>query len=132
VIAIGGTFEARSAGPVAAGAPRFEAPWGCASEDDCLFARGYADAGGNIAHLRHLLQDVRPCEGEWRTVYTNGYVSAFQFTPGSWATAARATGMPDPLDPYQVGVNVAWWIQHIIDPGSSDGWPTCWWRGLAP
>jgi hypothetical protein len=58
--------------------------------------------------------------------YENGYVSRFQFNYGSWKTASTATGFRDEHDPYQVGVNVAWWITHIEDPGSKDGWPTCW------
>src|SRR3990167_8027346 len=55
------------AGPGAArlwaAAPDTEAPWGCLSEDDCEFARGYVDAGGPLQYLRHLIQDVRPCAG---------------------------------------------------------------------
>ena len=109
-----------------------EAPWGCLTSEDCEFARGYVDAGGPLVYLRHLLQDVRPCEGNFGVAYDNGYLSAFQFTPGSWSSAARATGMANPLDPYQVGVNVAWWILHIADPGSTEGWPTCWHRGSIP
>jgi hypothetical protein len=63
--------------------------------------------------------------------YENGYLSAFQFTPGTWAAAARATGFADPLNPYDVGRNVAWLVQRV-DPGSTGGWPVCWWRGLVP
>jgi len=134
-VAKGGTVEAAHR-PAGVGHPRLEAPWGCVTEDDCEFARGYVDGGGRVDYLRHLLQDVRPCEGEWRTVYTNGYVSAFQFTPGTWAAAAKRTGATDPLDPYSVGINVAWLIGELertgVGPGSTGGWPTCWWRGLAP
>src|SRR3990167_10485294 len=96
---------------------------------DCLFAAGYRDAGGPERYLEHLLRDVRPCEGEWGVAYTGPHVSAFQFDRGSWAIAARATGFTEALDPYSVGFNVAWWILHIKDPGSTEGWPTCWYAG---
>jgi hypothetical protein len=76
--------------------------------------------------------DVRPCEGEWGVEYGNGYVSAFQFTHGTWANAASHTGQSDPLRPYDVGVNVAWLLAQITNPGSTGGWPTCWWRGSIP
>lgn len=106
------------------------------SPDDCAFAQGYVDAGGPVVYLRHLVEDVLPCEGEWRTVYTNGYVSAFQFTPGTWGTAARGTGLTDPLDPFHVGANVAALINDLerrgVSPGSSAGWPVCFWRGSIP
>ena len=87
------------------------------------------DGGGKTVYLTHLLRDVGPCEGgpDWSVRdYHNGYTSRFQFSYGSWATASRATGFTDGTDPYQVGRNVAWWINAIADPGSTDGWPTCW------
>ena len=76
-----------------------------------------------------MLENVAPCEGgpDWSIAnYGNGYVSRFQFNAGSWSTVARATGFRDGTDPYAVGANVAWWITHIKDPGSTEGWPTCW------
>lgn len=103
----------------------------CLTEEDC-FAQGYLDAGGPPVYLRHLLEDVRPCEGAWGVRYENGYVSAFQFAPSSWSTSASATGFWEPLDPYSVGVNVAWWIQHIDNPGSTAGWPVCFHTGGWP
>jgi hypothetical protein len=113
---------------------QLEAP--CAPEADCLFAAGYLDHGGPPGYLRHLLDDVRPCEGEWWIVYDNGYMSALQFTPGTWAGVARKTQLWDPLDPYHVGANVAALINDLEragrSPGSTGGWPTCWWRGLTP
>lgn len=113
-----------------------EAPWGCTSDEDCLFARGFVDAGGPLQYLRHLLEDVRPCEGNFGVAYANGYVSAFQFTPGTWAAMARKTGLWDPLNPYDVGANVAALIVELersgVSPGSSGGWPVCFWRGSIP
>lgn len=131
-VAKGGTVEAHGhpAGHISSVAHN-EAP--CS---DCAFAQGYIDAGGPERYLRHLVEDVRPCEGEWGVAYANRYVSAFQFTPGTWAAAASRTGRADPLDPYDVGANVAWLINDLerrgISPGSTAGWPTCWWRGLVP
>jgi hypothetical protein len=103
--------------------------WQCGSPQDCLFAYGYLQHQGPTVHLRRLLENVAPCEGgpDWDVHdYHNGYLSRLQFTPGSWATAAHATGLDDFTDPYSVGANVAWWISHIDDPGSSEGWPVCW------
>lgn len=89
------------------------------------------DGGGPVAYVSHLARDVRPCEGDWGVAYENGYVSAFQFTPSTWRAAAAGTGLGDPLNAYHVGANVAWLVQRV-DPGSSGGWPSCWWRGLVP
>lgn len=108
-------------------------PW---TPDDCAFAQGYLDGAGPERYLRHLVEDVRPCEGEWGVVYGNGYRSAFQFTAGTWAAMARRTDLWDPMDPYHVGANVAALINDLerrrVSPGSTGGWPTCWWRGLVP
>jgi len=116
-------------GPALPVAPSCPAQW---SPQDCSFAQGYVDAGGPLVYLRHLLEDVLVCEGgpDWSVKdYANGYVSRAQFHPGSWATASRATGFPDPNDPYSVGVNVAWWILALAaegsGPGGSGGWG-CW------
>jgi len=40
--------------------------------------------------------------------------------------AAKGTCHSDVNNPYDVGLNVAWWINAISDPGSTEGWPTCW------
>jgi len=82
----------------------------------------------------HLLRNVGPCEGgpTFRNDYGNGYVSRFQFHPGSWATAAAISGYNDGGDPYHVGANVATWIRLIGGreaAGTTSGWPVCWWRG---
>jgi hypothetical protein len=103
--------------------------WRCGSPQDCRFADGYLQHGGPVVHLQHLLEDVAPCEGgpDWSVQdYGNGYISRFQFNPGSWSTAAKSTGFKDGNDPYAVGVNVAWWLANIKDPGSTEGWPVCW------
>src|SRR3990167_8412106 len=114
-------------------------PWAAAPDTecdaDCLFAAGYRDAGGPERYLRHLVEDVLPCEGapDWSIIdYRNGYVSRAQFSPDSWRSAAAHTGVTAP-DPYSVGRQVAWWINAIeregLSPGSTAGWPTCWYAG---
>ena len=86
---------------------------------------GYRDAGGREDYLAHIVGAVIPCEYGWEPyVKVNYYESRAQFDPGSWATA----GGGDPADDYTVGRNVANWIAMIDDPGSTSGWPTCWWR----
>ena len=101
------------------------------NDPDALFSEGYLAGGGPLHYLRHLVEDVRPCEGEWGVEYHNGYLGAFQFTPGTWGAAARATGFGDYMDPYHVGRNVAWLVQRV-DPGSTGGFPHCWWVGNVP
>ena len=101
---------------------------------DGAFLQGYRDFGGNAAWEAHFLNDVLPCEsGHWgQDWYANGYRSRAQFHPGSWATASAITGQIDGSDPYAVGANVAVWSNLIAHPGSTAGWPTCWWRGVVP
>ncbi len=93
------------------------------------FSDGYAAYQGEPAWLAHFVNVVLPCESsEWGGWYSNGYVSRAQFSPGSWATAVQHTALADPTDPYHVGANVAYWSGAIDHPGSSAGWPTCWWQ----
>ena len=101
-------------------------------QEDGAFLQGYRDYGGNPAWEAHWLLDVLPCEsGHWgQDWYANGYRSRAQFHPGSWATASAITGQIDGSDPYAVGANVAAWSNLIAHPGSTAGWPTCWWRGV--
>lgn len=104
--------------------------------EHAAFARGYRDAGGPEALLAHVLADVLPCESsgadyiDW-TPRANGYISAAQFHPGSWASARRV-GDADPADPYEVGYAVGRWL-GLIGPesaGTRAGWLVCWWRGV--
>ena len=104
-------------------------------DGDAAFIAGYLDHGGNPAWQAHFLYDVAPCEGgpTWGIAdYGNGYISRLQFHPGSWATAATHTGLWDGADPYHVGANVAWWSGAIDHPGTTSGWPYCWWVGSVP
>jgi len=98
------------------------------------FRQGYRDFGGREGWLEHFVQDVfSSCESTvWGGWYSNGYVSRAQFHPDSWATTVRNTGLVEPTDPYVVGGNVAWWSNAIRHPGSTAGWPTCWWWGNIP
>jgi hypothetical protein len=124
--------------PVQPAAPALPLPSPAAAPvgaGDALFAQGYLDHGGDPALLDHLLVNVLPCEGgpTFRNDYGNGYISRAQFHPGSWATAARYTGLSDGANPYHVGANVAVWIRLIgggSAAGTTSGWPVCWWRGL--
>lgn len=106
-------------------------------DNDSLFAAGYLDGDGDPRLLAHLLQEVLPCEGGDRWDHDDSlHVSRAQFSRGSWATAAAATGYRDPRNPYHVGYNVAWWLGALEregrSPGSSAGWPSCWWTGVVP
>jgi hypothetical protein len=112
-----------------------------AGDGHAEFSAGYLDHGGDPSLLAHLLANVLPCEStgsdwiDWTVHLTkpNGYRSAAQFHPGSWATAVRHTSLGDDTDPYHVGANVATWIRLIGGreaAGTTSGWPSCWWRGL--
>ena len=103
------------------------------SDPSGAFADGFRAWGGREEWLEHFVNDVLPCESsEWGGWYDNGYVSRGQFDPGSWATAVGNTGLSDPTNPYAVGAAIAWWSNAIEHPGSTGGWPTCWWRGVVP
>lgn len=101
------------------------------------FRQGYRDFGGNPAWEEHFVTDViLGCENStygwvWHPEASH-YITVAQFHPASWATAARATELDDPNDPYHVGAAVAWWSNAIEHPGGTGGWPTCWWEGVVP
>jgi len=87
------------------------------------FLAGYRGAGGAANYEAHIVEDVIPCEYGWEPWQPgNGYLSRAQFDPQSWETA----GGGDPADDYTVGANMARWMA-MVDPGSSAGWPVCWW-----
>jgi hypothetical protein len=96
------------------------------------FIAGYNDAYGPPQYLDRLLYRTIPCEyggGDfvraWRPYdHANpNYYSRAQFHPDSWARA----GGGDPYNDYDVGRNVANWLNRISEPGGSGGWPVCWW-----
>ena len=100
--------------------------WAC-------FRQGYRDFGGNPEWEDRFVDVIDTCESpghEWNDVYPL-YVSRAQFDPRSWATAADATTLADPANPYHVGANVAVWSRLIEHPGGSGGWPGCW-QGVGP
>ena len=106
-------------------------------DGDALFSRGFIDGGGDPGLLRHLLEDLLPCEGGSSWDHEDAYhVSRAQFAHGTWNAAARATGRWDFRDPYDVGFNVAWLLDYLqragVSPGSTGGWPTCYWVGNVP
>ena len=123
------------AAPTPTALPVLPSPTPAPLEGDAAFSAGYLDHGGNPAWLAHFLYDVAPCEGgpAWGIGdYGNGYVSRLQFHPQSWATAVAHTGLSNPVDPYHVGANVAWWSNASDSPEGTGGWPHCWWVGDVP
>ncbi len=81
------------------------------------FIQGYRAHSGNPAWERRWVEIVIPCEGgefEWGWHWGESFhLSVAQFEPGSWATAAEATGLGDPENLYHVGANVAWWSSEV-------------------
>ena len=128
-------------GPTAVAEPRAIEPTrsvpAVANTEAARFSRGYLDYGGRADWLAHFVNDVIPgCENKgygwvWHPE-ASAYVSVAQFDSGSWATASANTGLSDPWDLYHVGANVAQWSNAINHPGSSGGWPHCWWVGAVP
>jgi hypothetical protein len=92
------------------------------------FRRGYRDASGPEALLEHFIANVIPCESDWNLQPKGQHVSAAQFSADSWVKARRSPDS-DPTNPYEVGFAVGRWLNLISEPGSSAGWPTCFWRG---
>lgn len=103
------------------------------------FRRGYRDAKGPERWLEHFIVNVGPCESsgedyiDW-TPRESGFLTAFQFHPGTLETIEGEIGLVWRIDPYDVGKAVATWI-NMIGPtrtklGSTSGWPVCFWRGL--
>lgn len=89
------------------------------------FIRGYRDLGGNPAWETRFTQQVIPCESGWEWQRGDSFhVSVAQFSPASWATASKATGLADPESLYHVGANVAWWSSEV-GPEPPGGW-SCW------
>lgn len=89
------------------------------------FIDGLHDGGwlDGDAHIRRMVW----CESGWRIETEGQFLGLAQFHKGSWAIAARATGFDDWRNPYHQGFNTAYWINVIWLPGSSAGWPNCWW-----
>ena len=104
---------------------------GLQSDPERDFRQGYRDHGGNPAWEDHVIYDViLGCEHKsgWEWLGGNEYLSIAQFHPDTWARVASATGLDDPTNLYHVGANVAYWSNRV-DPGSTAGWPVCWWKG---
>lgn len=95
------------------------------------FDRGYLEHGGRVEWLPRFRYIIPTCEGGQWAGYNgqNGYYSRAQFTLGSWRSAEGFAGRPlDPDDPYDTGAAVALWSNAIDHPGSTAGWPVCWYR----
>ena len=87
------------------------------------FFDGYRDAGGqDEGRVAAMIQ----CESSWRLDQGGYHLGLAQFDPGTWATVSAITGYADWLNPYHQGANVATWAS-MISPGTSAGWPSCWW-----
>lgn len=99
------------------------------------FRAGYGAWNGNPAWEWRFLRMVgggyiseqcpngESASWEWRWG-DSFHLSPLQFHPGSWRSAAAATGLGDPTDNFHVGANAAWWSSRV-DPGGAGGW-ACW------
>ena len=102
--------------------PPLRAGEGLPSLPIAAFIRGYRDLGGNRAWERRFIEVVIPCENGWHWDWGQSFhLSVAQFEPGSWATAAEATGLADPENLYHVGAAVAWWSNEV-GPEAPAGW----------
>lgn len=98
----------------------------------CPFYAGYLDGSRGEAWLLDLavhVADVIDCESGWQTRPEGYHLGLGQFAPETWAANARAGA--DPGDPYEQGFAVATLIRRLgergVSPGSTAGWPACWW-----
>jgi len=104
---------------------------GCAYLD---FLQGYRDAGGPVYYEGHLVNDVIPCESTWNpwAISPVGDAGLLQFAAVTWGWNARY-----PSAPWQSAYEQGWagakllnWLNaNGISPGSTFGWPHCWWTG---
>ena len=104
--------------------PRVAAP---PSQRAALFFAGYRAAGGPPEHEGHVVERVIPCEAGWQLDPPGYLLGLAQFDPGTWAVA-RCSPDADYRDPWEQGCAVENWLNSGIDPGSTAGGPTCWWR----
>jgi len=91
------------------------------------FLNGYRYCGGPPEYEQHLVQIVIPCESGWVLDPGGYHLGLAQFDPQTWAVAAPPES--DFRQAVAQGCAVARWINRGIDPGSSAGWPYCWWAG---
>ena len=93
------------------------------------FFQGYRDGGAPYPEER--IDAMIQCESSWRIDPGGSHLGLAQFDPGTWATVSGITGFADPYNPYHQGYNVAVWAS-MISPGTTAGWPSCWWVGSVP
>ncbi len=95
----------------------------CTYDWDCFF-QGYRDAGGQYPEGK--IDAMVQCESSWQLDPGGFHLGLAQFGPGTWATVSAITGLALPYNPYHQGYNVAVW-SSMISPGTTAGWPYCWW-----
>ena len=95
----------------------------CTDDWDCFFL-GYRGAGGQ--HPEGQIDAMVQCESSWRLDPDGYHLGLAQFSPGTWVTVSAITGLADPYNPYHQGYNVAVWAS-MVSPGTTAGWPYCWW-----
>lgn len=97
------------------------------------FLAGYQAAGGPLDQESHIINAVIPCESGWSPTRTSsqGHLGLMQWDLGTW----EAAGGGDWTDPRTQGRNTATWLRHLAatgqSPGSTAGWPGCWWSGTS-
>jgi len=93
------------------------------------FLLGYRERHGNPGYEQLLLFRVIPCESGWNLNPVGYYYGLAQFDPGTWAS--HAPPGYSYTDPWAQGWAVADLIEDLeangTSPGSSGGWPHCWW-----
>ncbi len=87
------------------------------------FFQGYREGGGTD---EERIDAMIFCESSWIIDPPGYHLGLAQFDSETWATVSVITGFIDPLNPFHQGYNVAAWAS-MVSPGTSAGWPRCWW-----
>ena len=96
-------------------------------EVEVAFFSGWHEAGGGNLKDDWSTWRMINCESHWNPLAEGIHWGLAQFHPGTWATVAEITGLNDWKNPYHQGFNAATWANLVEAPGSSTGWPYCWW-----
>ena len=93
------------------------------------FLDGWNDGGGAALKSPASVSRWVTCESGpgWNVVTAGSFLGLLQFHPSTFGTIATITGLWDAYDPYHQGFNGATWAL-MVEPGSTAGWPRCWWR----
>lgn len=96
-------------------------------EVEVAFFSGWHEAGGENLKDDWSTWRMINCESTWYVVTDGDFLGLAQFEEETWIIVSGMTELGDWTNPYHQGFNAATWANLIEAPGSSTGWPYCWW-----